>query len=309
MKCKHVYALIYYQTIDNIKNSLHVQKNQDICPICKTNNHVIKRGKRNNQSGPIQLYFCKKCKKRFSGRKGFHRMKYNASIICAALDLYYRGLSLRQIVEHLNISYKKNVSHGTIFNWIKKYVSLLSKNFDEQSVSFSSRWHADETILNVKGRHLRLWAVLDSDTRFLIASHISDNRSVEDASIVMRNAKKKCTYNPLEIVTDGLDSYRNAIKKELQPTTNNPIIHLQGPLSKALNNKIERFNGSIKNRTKTMGSFQNMKTLQNFIDGFTIYYNYIRPNQGIEKKTPAESIGIYKKKANWLDLIINSSNS
>ena len=308
-KCKHIHAVIYFQRIDNIRNGLHNTNNQDICPNCNTNKHVINRGKRNNQSGPVQLYYCKQCTKRFTGRPGFRRMKHNASIISASLDLYYRGLSLRQIVEHLEITYKEHVSHGTVYNWIRKYVNLISKYTTQLTVSSSGRWHADETLLCVKGRHLRLWAVLDSDTRFLIASHISNKRGVEDASIVMEKAKKTSKNNPIEIVTDGLTSYNDAIKNELQPTIENPIIHLQGPLSKAYNNKIERFNGSIKTRTKTMGSFQNKESMKQFIDGFSIYYNYIRPHTGLEKKTPAESIGIYKKKTNWLDLIISSSNS
>lgn len=307
-RCKHIYAVIYFHTIDNIRNGLHRQNDEGICPVCNTNKHAIKRGKRDNRSGKVQLYFCKKCNKRFTGRQGFQRMKHKASIISAALDLYYRGLSLRQIVEHLEMTYKERVSHGTVYNWLRKYVTVISKYINHLTVPASDRWHADETVLCVKGRHLRLWAVLDSDTRFLIASHISSGRGVEDAGITMEKAKKNCINNPLEIVTDGLDSYNKAIKNKLRPTLDNPIIHLQGPLSKALNNKIERFNGSIKSRTKTMGGFQNVESMQNFVDGFKIYYNYIRPNMGIEKKTPAESIGISNKKTSWLDLIIDSSN-
>ena len=306
-KCKHIYAIIYTQTVEDIRSGLNNYKNQNLCPICKTNEQVIKRGKRNNQSGSVQLYFCKKCNQRFTGRPGFQKMKHNALIISAGLDLYFKGLSLRAIQEHLQITYKEHVSHVTVYNWLKRYVSIISKYVDKLNVS-STRWNIDETIINVKGRHMRVWNVIDADTRFLICCHISTNRNAQDAGDTIIKARKKCKNTPWEITTDGLESYNHAIKNRLKPTIENPIVHLQGPLKMALNNKIERFNGTIKNRTKTMGCFQNKNTLQNFIDGFTIYYNYIRPNIGIEKKTPAESIGISNKKKSWLDLIFKSNN-
>ena len=139
MKCKHIHAVTYFQTINSIKNGLQNHKKQDICPICKTRKDVIKRGMRNNQSGQVQLYYCKKCRKRFTGRPGFKKMKHNASIIAASLDLYYRGLSLRQITEHLEVTYNTNVSYGTIYNWIRKYVTLISEHMEKLTISASDR--------------------------------------------------------------------------------------------------------------------------------------------------------------------------
>ena len=308
--CKHVHAVRYYQTLEKIKLDAEFLGEENHCPVCKQTTNVIKRGVRFNRNGQTQRYFCKACKRRFTGRTtGFEGMKNRADIIATSLDLYYRGLSLRQIVQHLETSHKIKISHGTIYYWIKKYVELITKYTQGLNAKFSERWHADETVLKVNGRHLLLWSLLDSETRFLIATHISQKRGEEDASKLLKKALTTSKEQPLEVVTDGLESYTNAIKKELGTDPEKPVIHLQGSLTKALNNKMERMNGTIKSRTKTMAGMYDEGTTVRFADGFSIYYNFIKPHMALHDMTPAMMIGIANEKANWLDLITKSKKS
>ena len=309
-KCKHIHAVHYYITIERIKLGAENLDVEDDCPICGLKDNVIKRGIRHNQSGSIQRLYCKQCNKRFTGRAAaFKGMKNKTNIITTALDLYYRGLSLRQIVQHLEASHKLKISHGTIYYWIKKYVELITNNMGELNARFSDRWHADETILKVNGRHLLLWSLLDSETRFLIATHISSKRGEEDASVLMKKGAKTSREKPLEIVTDGLSSYDNAILKEFGSNPGEPLIHLQGSLTKALNNKMERMNGTIKSRTKNMAGLYNTESAIRFANGFSIYYNFIKPHTSLNQKTPAEAAGIANERYTWLDMIIKSKKN
>jgi transposase-like protein len=308
--CKHVYAVRYYQTLEKIRLDAEFLGEESGCPVCKQTDQVIKRGIRFNRNGQTQRYFCKVCKRRFTGRTtGFEGMKNRADIIAASLDLYYRGLSLRQIVQHLETSHKIKISHGTIYYWIKKYVELIGKYTQGLNAKFSERWHADETVLKVNGRHLLLWSLLDSETRFLIATHISQKRGEEDASALLKKALKTSKEQPMEIVTDGLESYSNAIKKELGTDPEKPVIHLQGSLTKALNNKMERMNGTIKSRTKSMAGMYDEGTTMRFADGFSIYYNYMRPHIALHHMTPAMMLGITNEQLTWLDMIVKSKKS
>lgn len=51
-------------------------------------------------------------------------------------------------------------------------------------------------------------------------------------------------------------------------------------------------------------------TAQTIIDGFRIYYNFIRPHMALNGKTPAEKFGIKIKGENrWLTLIQNASGN
>jgi len=308
--CKHIYAVKYYQTLEKIKFDTEFLSEDTRCPVCKKTDHVIKRGVRFNRSGKTQRYFCKTCKRRFTGRTtGFKGMKNRAEVIGTALDLYFHGLSLRKIVQHLETSHKLKISHSTIYYWIKKYVELITKYITVLNANFSERWHADETVLKVNGRHLQLWAMLDSETRFLIAMHISQNRSEEEASALIKKALKTSKEQPLEIITDGLESYSPAIKKELGNNPEKPLIHLQGSLTKALNNRMERWNGTIKSRTKTMAGLYDEESAVRFADGFSIHYNFVRPHMALHNMTPAMMLGVAKERYDWLDMIVKSKKS
>lgn len=212
-KCKHIYAVHYLLASEKIKHGLTTNKEEGVCPKCKSERSVVKRGKSYNRSGTVQRYYCKSCNKRFQGRISFKNMKHKAEIITSALDLYFRGLSLRQIVQHLQDCHQTIVSHATIHNWIRKYVILINEYLDKITIESSDRWHADETIIQLKGRHIRLWTLLDSESRFLIATHLSFTRGNSDADQLLQNGMKKSKNQPCSIVTDGLTSYNEAIKK------------------------------------------------------------------------------------------------
>lgn len=66
------------------------------CTHCGSENY-IKYGKKNSK----QVYMCKNCKRRFVDNLYFERLKVEPKIICVTLDLYFKGISLRKIVDHL----------------------------------------------------------------------------------------------------------------------------------------------------------------------------------------------------------------
>ena len=307
-KCKHVHSIIYFQTLETIKSGVECHISEKNCPKCGLDDQIVKDGPRYNRSGPVQRYICRRCKKRFSERAtGFKGMKNKAEIVAGALDLYYRGLSLRQITQHLETSHHIKISYATVYYWIKKYIAIITQYTEGLNANLSERWHADETILKVSGRHLLLWSLLDSETRFLVATHVSQKRGEEDASILLKKGANRSNEKPMEIVTDGLASYDGAIQKEFGLDPKNPLIHLQGPLTKGLNNKMERLNETIKTRTNTMAGLYNQETTTRFADGFSVYYNFIRTHAALHGMTPAMMAGITAERYTWLDLIMKSS--
>ncbi len=301
-KCKHIYSVHYYQIIEDIKDGSTENAKSKLCPICHSSKQVIKRGKRYNKNGVKQLYYCKKCNRSFCEQTPFYKMKKKANLVATALDLYYRGLSLRQITEHLQSIYKTYVCHGTIYFWLKKYVSIIDSYLSKDQIEQSERWNADETIVKVKGKHLRIWALLDEKTRFLIATHVSQKRDSDEAKKLIKLGLSKCKNKPLEMITDGLDSYSVAIREEIT----GPLIHLQGPLSQGYNNKIERFNRTLKSRTTPMDTFYNIDTASDFLKGYHIYYNYIRKHKTLNNVSPAQKMNLTQKNQSWMSLILEA---
>jgi len=113
------------------------------CPKCKSNKFVVKYGKRHNQSGAKQRYFCKKCESRFTPKDGFWKMRFSPEVITAALDLYYKGLSLRKIKDHL---YNIEVSHTSILRWVRRYAKLTRK----YTMKIKGNIHTERSFLRKK---------------------------------------------------------------------------------------------------------------------------------------------------------------
>ena len=108
------------------------------------------------------------------------------------------------------------------------------------------------------------------------------------------------------MIIDGLPSYQDAFNKEFythtKPRTEHVnTIRLQGDMN---NNKMERFNGEVRDREKVMRGLKRKDTT--ILTGYQIYHNYIREHQGLQGNTPAERCGI-KIEGNdkWLSLIQN----
>ena len=122
---------------------------------------------------------CKNCGHRFTDNHGFQKIRADPEKIALALDLYFRGLSVRKVSEHFQQVYNLNISHMTIYRWIEKYSKIASRWMDKQKPYTSPTWHVDETIVKVDGKNRYLWNVMDSESRYLLATHISHNRSLK----------------------------------------------------------------------------------------------------------------------------------
>jgi transposase-like protein len=311
-KCKHIYALDYYLMLNEMNTASENFSPRPTCPKCGSNQHVTKRGFRYKRQGAEQRYYCASCEFRFVNESAFKWMRTKSRAIASALDLYFRGLSLRQVQQHLEDSYGIKVTHTTIYNWLRKYVTIVSQFLEDAQATTSERWLADETLVRIKGRYTVLWNLLDSETRLHIAMQISSRRDIANAQTLLRKGTEKTIKRPLEIVTDGLQSYDKAIETELQNPnsySHQGIIHLQGPLSEALNNKVERFQGTIKARLKTTYHLENERTAETFFKGFSTHYNYVKRHKALKEKTPAQAAKLARDKSTWLSLIQQAGES
>jgi putative transposase len=232
MPCKHIFAV---QFSLKLKTDIEIEATQTeieraepkiICPSCKSEN-IISRGKRKNQKGEVQVYGCKDCQRRFTRELGFNRMKHTPEAITLTLDLYFKGLSDRKIVDHLKQFHKVTVVHTTVLRWIKKYLALLGKYAEKNKVNVGNIWHSDETTVFIKEEDKKrcyqwIWNVMDAKTRYLLACQVTEERFVKDARIALKQAKSVTNVRPDAIVTDGLQAYKEAVKAEFYDITAEP---------------------------------------------------------------------------------------
>jgi transposase-like protein len=108
-----------------------------------------------------------------------------------------------------------------------------------------------------------------------------------------------------DFTTDGLRTYAVASKLIFPQAKHTMHITLKGDRN---NNKMERMNGEIRDREKTMRGLKINDTP--ILQGYQLFHNYIRPHEALDGKTPSEACGIQIEGQNkWKTLIQNASKN
>jgi putative transposase len=307
-KCKHIWAVELSRGIREQAKANVVLEPIIItgCPFCYSRN-IKKAGVRHNKSGDLQRYACRDCSKHFSINVGFEKMKHNPKAITAAMQLYFSGESLRNTQKSLRLI-GVEVSHQTVANWIAKYVAIMKNYVDNIKPNVSSTWRADEIYIKVKGDLKYLFALMDDETRYWIAQEVANTKDRHDASNLFQEGRDIIGRRPETLITDGLQSYHDAFAKVFfnnkKPRSQHiNAIKIKGSMN---NNKMERINGEIRDREKTMRGLKKDSTP--ILQGMQIFHNYIRPHEGLDGRTPSEACGIQIRGDNkWITLIQNAS--
>lgn len=261
-----------------------------VCKHCKKTS-AVKAGLRKNKSGWVQKYKCAACNKYFINRKGVERYRHTVDIISAALDLRAKGLSLSDVVDHLDQHHKVKVVRSTILYWQCKFGRKL-KSFTQSLTPFLGRvYHADEMFTRVRKDWNYLWSCIDYATKFIVVHHFSEIRNDVECIEFIGKIKARTNKPPDEIHTDNSWDYYPAFRKHFP---RNRKIHKHFPAwkHKFKNNPIERFFNTVKERYKTMRGLDNPVSAEEFFDFLTVYYNFIRKHMSLKGKTPAQAANI-----------------
>lgn len=306
--CKHIHAVVIWQKLsrkieeDHGKEIIHgATLNTDItCKFCGSSQY-IKYGKANNK----QVYKCKSCARKFVPNEGFQHMWYDPRVVATTLDLYFKGVSLRKIADHLKQFYGLDIDHSTVYRWIGKYTEVMSEYIATLEPDVGDIWHTDEMKIKFGGEWRWLWNVMDEKTRFHLVSVITKTREIKDARKPFKQSKEVAGKKPRVMVTDGLNSYKQAFNKEFYDY-HKSVEHIADvALQESLNNVLERMHGTIREREKVTRGLKVDETP--IIPMNQIYYNFIRPHQALDGKTPAEMAGIGINKENkWIELLNRS---
>ena len=306
--CKHIHAVLLWQRLSRKieevnKAQIIIEPSNDSeisCKFCGSS-QIIRYGKANNK----QVYFCKSCARKFVPNKGFEGMWYDPRIVARTLDLYFKGVSLRKIADHLKQFHGLDVDHSTVYRWISKYTDIIEAYVATLEPELGDIWHTDEMKVKIGGEWRWLWNVMDEKTRFHLVSMITKTRETQDAKKVFRQSKKAGNKKPRVMVTDGLQSYKGAFKKELYDHHQSCKHVADVALQESLNNVLERMHGSIREREKVIRGIKIDETP--IIPMNQIYYNFIRPHMGLDGSTPAEAAGVGVKGENkWVGFLNRS---
>ena len=267
------------------------------CPHCG-NDHVVKMGKQSGQ----QRYLCRGCKRAFRANGKAQGRKMDAEMMGSAIRDYYTGKSFKQIAEGLKEEYDldNEPSKATIYEWTKTYGDEAAKQMKGLKATTGGHWVADEMQVKVGGKKYWNWNVLDSETRYILASYLTKERTARAARTVLRRALEAADEPPKTITTDKWVSYVKPIR-ELMPEARH--IQSQGLTADVNNNLSERLQGTFRSRIKTLRGLDSRKSGQRYLDGWVLTYNHFRGHESLRNKTPGYRAKVNPPFKEWADVV------
>ena len=270
------------------------------CPYCDSE----KLAKWGTTTEGNQRYRCgaESCKRTFLDTGTLNGRRMNPDMVGSAIRDFYTGKSYKQIAEGLKEEYdlEKEPSKATIYEWVKTHTDNAIKQMGGHKAKTGGHWVADEMKVKVGGKQMWLWNVMDSETRYILASHLTPRRDANAARVVMRKAALAADGPPKTITTDKLRSYIKPIKDILPEAKHMQSEGLRADLN---NNLSERLQGTFRSRTKTLRGMDSRETGQRYLDGWVITYNNFRGHESLRNKTPGYRAKVEPPFKEWADVV------
>jgi len=228
-------------------------------------------------------------------------MKTDTTIISAALSCYFGGMPLDAIQRHLEQQYHHYYTEMGIYNWIRRFAKEAVDRTKDFHPVVGDTWIADETVLKVGGKKVWFFDVIDEKTRYLLASRLTESRATKEAALVMNEAKRRAGKSPKRILTDKMGAYIDGIEMVFGSATK----HIQSTPFTDVNstNIIERFQGTLKDRTKILRGFKRMDTAKLLTQAWLVHYNFFKEHESLGNVPPAQKMGIPTPLRSWAEVV------
>lgn len=312
--CKHIHAVKFWIASNTyIQNKPKPKVFADDAVQCDRcgSIRVIHYGVRSDR----QVYYCNDCNHKFVPRL-IKKTKYSPEVITLTLDLYFSGMSYHKISRTLNDNFGMSLGAASVYRWTKRFVPMISEYVNTLAPQLGDTWAADELFVKMRnGKPYKqnkgmafLWNVMDKKTRFLLASKLSERRDMDGAINGLCDAVRNAHgQNPQLIHTDSLGSYKEALPYAFGSRSAAPDHIAKCGITKphANNNRIERLNGTLRERVKVQRGWKSMQTPN--AEGNRIQYNFVKPHTALDGQTPAQKAGLSSvEKETWMSLLEKS---
>lgn len=255
------------------------------CKLCGSTN-VVKYGR----SKGIQRLWCKDCHHKFVDNKAAPGMKIPKEQIAYALSMYYEGMGFKAICRYLQQTYNSYPSDSTVYEWIELFTKKAIAAARRNTPQVGDVWIAIATPVKIGDDNIWFWDILDVNTRFILASHVSPKLTTRDAGVTMTQAIKTAGKQPRVVLTDRLAVYIEGL--ELNHGSQSKQIMVRRMLNDSDTLLLENYRSTLKARAVIMKGFKNLKSARNVIQGWPVHYNYLRPHEITTNTTPACRAGI-----------------
>lgn len=221
-----------FQTHDNSKKLI------ETCHYCKGKN-FIKRGHRTKKHETVQIYYCKKCEKKFTPAISKNKT-FPLRMILDALTLYNRLYTLEESASKVSEKYGIKMSCQNIRNWLKdfdKYLpflrmrSTISDKYNKRSAFIESKMFHGQ-IYNFKYHKAKTDLILKQDFK---------NNKFQPMKIFLERVIAECPHNIFKQSQKRASDYKGAFdlrQVKIEPKNNVAIKNARFVLQAIANNKL-----------------------------------------------------------------------
>ena len=245
----------------------------------------------------VRRYLCRSCGRKMADNRAWPGMRVPPEVIGTALTLFYEGFSFGNISRQIWRLFKIEPSKSTLYGWLMHCSRVADIIASELKPRLGGNLIIDGTDVKFGNRYVRIWDVLDTETRFLAVSRLAVSSISRDAQSVMKQAKTRATGIPEFVISERLASHLDGIERE--SGTDIWHIHSKGISGRINNSLVWQFHETLKSRAKIIRGLRNRKTIRSALSGFLIYYNFLKPHEALGMKTPAQAADLKFPYTTW----------
>ena len=195
----------------------------------------------------------------------YKRHHFPPDTIRLAVWLYFRFTTSLRDVEEMLAERGIDVTYETVRCWANKFGPAIAANIRRKRGRANSVWHLDEMVVRINGKRMFMWRAVDKEGEVLDVL-VQKRRNKEAALKLLRKLLKNQGYVPDRFVTDGLASYRAAMRDLGCLNRHHP-----GRLRE--NNRVENSHLPVRRRERKMQRFKSQGQAQRFVSIHSAIYN------------------------------------
>ena len=133
----------------------------------------------------------------------YRRHRFPPMIIQHAVWLYLRFTLSYRDSEDLLAERGLDISYETVRRWVAKFGPLFARELRRRRPRPTGRWHLDEMVVTIAGKHFWLWRAVDNEGEILDLL-VQSRRNTAAAVRLMRKLLRKQGFGPEVIVNSSI---------------------------------------------------------------------------------------------------------
>lgn len=255
-----------------------------ICKLCGSSNTV-----RYGKFKGIQRWWCKDCKRKFIDNNALPNMRTTVIQVIDILSMCYEGMSRNCVRRYIEDEYGVYPSESTLYRLLLRFSIIAAKSATHYTPNVGDVWVIIDSALQIGRNNEIVLDVVDMKTHFLLSSDISLSQTTHTLSMLLEKAQERAGKTPRTVLADK--SYACFSRRGL-PLNTEQILLVGGGVLRYSASLVDSFRDLLKERAKVMRGIKNRETARSLLQGWTVHYNFFKPQLSLKNKTPAEAAGI-----------------